>query len=117
MITVCFDIDHTIWEITKGADGKYHQVPDYGLIQALRWFHGNGDRVYVWSAGGVDYAQAIVNKLGLDIMVEVIPKGVHTKKGVGTKSIDICFDDEAVRLAKVNVVVNREPLEESLKLT
>jgi hypothetical protein len=45
---------------------KLDQMPDYDLIQVLRWFHANGDQVYVWSAGGVNYCWAVVSKLGLD---------------------------------------------------
>lgn len=107
---IAFDVDHTIWKIEKGADGRPHQVPDYDLIQVLRWFHNNGDEVYVWSAGGVDYAKTIVHKLGLDHIVTVIPKGIYGEPESGLK-MDISFDDEEVNLASVNIKVSREPIE------
>lgn len=107
---IAFDIDHTIWKIVKGNDGKMHQVPDYDLIQVLRWFHANGDEVYIWSAGGVDYAKMIAHKLGFDTFVTVIAKGIYGEPESGLK-IDLCFDDEEVNLASVNIRVSREPLE------
>jgi hypothetical protein len=38
---------------TTEKDGRVasDQVPDFGLIQVLRWFVANGDDVYVRSAG------------------------------------------------------------------
>lgn len=107
MKQIAFDIDGTIWKIVKGADGKLCQVPDYDLIQVLRWFHNNGDKVYIWSAGGIDYAQTIANKLGLDTMVEVISKGMYGDPNSGIK-IDLCFDDEKVKLATTNIRVKRK---------
>ena len=96
-MNICFDIDDTLWKI----DRKYmRQVPDYDLIQVLRWFFNNGDTIYIWSAGGVEHAQVVVDKLGLTDMVEVIQKGVN-------KEIDIAFDDEETKLAKVDVRVHR----------
>jgi hypothetical protein len=102
-LAVCFDVDDTIWKI----DHKHHiQVPDYDLIQVLRWFVANGDEVFVWSAGGCEYAQIIVGKLGLTDMVKVIPKGALGNKQL---NIDLTFDDDCHEaIGKVNVVVKRE---------
>lgn len=101
MIKISFDIDDTLWKI----DAKHmRQVPDYDLIQVLRWFYNNGDQVYVWSAGGMDYAKTIVDKLGLTDMVTVISKEV-----VQDNRMDIAFDDCETNLATVDVVVKREP--------
>lgn len=96
---VAFDIDDTIYRI---REDEKDQVPDYDLIQFLRWFASNGDTVIVWSAGGVDYANMIVKKLGLDRIVTVAPKGNHP----GLKP-DITFDDMVVTMGKANVLVNR----------
>ncbi len=121
MIKVAFDIDDTLWKIVPdnctdpvGAPqmmclcGKhFRQAPDYDLIQVLRWFHQNGDKIYVWSAGGVDYAKMIVTKLGLNGIVEVIPKGEFGAKNI---DIDLTFDDDvAEQIGKVNCTVKREP--------
>ena len=120
MITVAFDIDGTLWKIEEktwthkaihkfGMPHNLRQVPDYDLIQVLKWHVSNGDKVYVWSAGGTDYAKTILEKLGLDQLVEVIPKG----QWHGRPSIDLCYDDEDVDLATVNIKVKRPPLSDN----
>lgn len=106
---IAFDVDDTLWKVVRTPEGDTvgRQVPDYDLIAVLRWFKSNGDEVFVWSAGGVDYAQQIVDKLGLTDMCTVIPKRdiVHMEPG---KFIDIAFDDMPdVALGKVNVHVKR----------
>jgi hypothetical protein len=97
MISVCFDIDDTIWKCRWKP--RLEQIPDYDLIQVVRWFHQNGDKVFFWSAGGIDYCQTIINKLGLDEYGKVVAKGFFKP--------DISFDDEEVTLGNVNVRVNR----------
>lgn len=114
---IAFDIDDTLWKIQRDytTEGKepstvcpcgyrYKQAPDYELIAVLKWFYENGDEVFVWSAGGMEYAQVIVDKLGLDGMVTVISK----EKDEARNDIDIAFDDCEVGLGKVNVLVKRE---------
>ncbi len=128
MITVAFDIDDTLWKVIdegpttpedrlkayKGEDviHKFHQSLDYDMIQLLRWYQKNGDRVIVWSAGGVDYTTNFVNKFRLqeDGPIEVIEKRLYvpaTVVGVKVYSVDICYDDQEVNLAKVNIRVRR----------
>lgn len=97
VLKVAFDIDDTLWKIRKD---HRDQVPDYGLIAVLLWFVNNGDKVFVWSAGGVEYAKSVVRRLGLDDVVEVIPKGKR-------EGIDIAFDDAETGLAKVDIGVKR----------
>lgn len=111
---IAFDIDDTLWKIVRYIDDKGHkagrQVPDYDLIQVLRWFYNNGDEVFIWSAGGMDYAKTIAEKLGLIDMVTIIPK-MHTDKegkGTGMPLMDIAFDDCESRLAKVDIRVKRD---------
>ena len=117
---IAFDLDDTLWKVIHGCsdDCEFRQqhpsericdvhlrttkqVPDYELIAVLKWFYQNGDYIHVWSAGGVDYAQTIVDKLGLEKMVTVIPKG-------SSEDMDLTFDDEAVTLGKVNIKVKRK---------
>lgn len=93
---ICFDIDDTLYKIRLD---RRDQVPDYDLIQVLRWFHKNGDEVFVWSAGGIDYAETFVKKFGLDDLVTVVTKGSFKP--------DIAFDDCETNLAKVDVRINR----------
>jgi hypothetical protein len=103
-LKVAFDIDDTLYKVEHYADldgfPRFRQVPDYELIQVLKWFVNNKDEVYVWSAGGIDYAETIMKKLGLDKYVKIIQKGEGT-------DIDLCFDDEDVTLAKTNVQIDR----------
>ena len=106
---IAFDIDDTLWKVRiREVDGRQvgDQVPDYDLIQVLKWFYNNGDNIFVWSGGGVDYAQQIVDKLGLTDMVQVIPK-VALNDDSNPYNIDIAFDDEETDLAKVDVHVRR----------
>ena len=121
---IAFDIDDTLWKIEKVHDccarktdatcvggTKFRQVPDYEIIQVLKWFYNNGDDVYVWSAGGLDYAQTIVDKLGLSEMVTVIPKKAPGADYQGSiDDIDIAFDDQDTELGKVDVRVKRDDI-------
>ncbi|MFA5396025.1 MAG: hypothetical protein WC346_08470 [Methanogenium sp.] len=100
---VCFDIDDTLYKIRMD---KRDQVPDYDLIQVLRWFCQNGDDVYVWSAGGIEYAKVFVQKLGLDDIVTVVEKGSFKP--------DIAFDDCETKLGRVDIKVKRETTEEDI---
>ena len=101
---VVFDIDDTLYQCRRVPPGG--QFPDYGLIQVLQWFAFNGDEVYVWSAGGVEYARQIVERLGLENLVIVIPK-VALNDASNPHRIDLAFDDCETKLAKVDVIVRR----------
>ncbi len=101
-INVAFDIDDTIWKINVKMK---RQEPDYKLINVLLWFVENGDNVFIWSAGGMDYCKMITNKLGLDEYVKVLPKPDLGKKD---RRIDLCFDDSEVRLATTSCLVYRK---------
>lgn len=102
---IAFDIDDTLWKIriykTNGTVVG-DQVPDFDLIQVLRWFVANGDDVYVWSAGGVPYAQQIVDKLGLSEFVTVVPKQEDPRF-----IPDLTFDDEPIKIGMVNCKIRR----------
>lgn len=67
-------------------------------------------REIVKGVGGVDYAQTIARKLGLDTIATVIPKGETSVSG-GNLGIDLCFDDEDIQLASVNIKIKRKPLD------
>lgn len=104
MVRVTFDCDDTIAKIIK-QEGSYTQIPDYDLMQVVRWFINNGDEVYLWSAGGVDYAANWARKLGIYDQVKIIPK---VELGETHPQIDIAFDDVESDLGKVTVRVKRE---------
>jgi hypothetical protein len=106
---VAFDIDDTLWKVRiRNVLGRVvgDQVPDYDIIQVLRWFAANGDDVYVWSAGGIDYAQQIVDKLGLSESVTVVAKQEDPRF-----IPDLTFDDEAIKIGMANCRVRRPDYE------
>jgi hypothetical protein len=105
MVRVAFDIDDTLRRLRAKEDGENRvtvdAIPDYDLIAVLRWFHGNGDSVFAWSAGGVEYTRNAITNLGLDQMVTIIPK-------MSGLDMDIIFDDQdAKALGKILVKVKR----------
>lgn len=118
-VSVAFDIDDTLYKIIPEGEPlegggwlKWHQSLDYEMINLLRWYQKNGDRVIVWSAGGIDYATNFVNKFGLqeDGPIDILEKKLYSPglvENVRIYSIDICYDDQEVTLAKVNIRVRR----------
>lgn len=96
---IAFDIDDTLYKIV-GIAPRLHQIPDYDVIQILLLLRKFGAKIIVWSGGGIEYAQTIVDKLGLTEFVTVMEKGA-------TK-VDLTFDDQQVKLGTVNFWINRE---------
>jgi hypothetical protein len=106
---IAFDVDDTLYKVRiRKVDGRVigDQIPDYDIIQVLRWFVSNGDEVFVWSAGGTDYAQQIVDKLGLSEAVRVIPKREDPRF-----IPDLTFDDECIKIGMVNCKIQRPDYE------
>ena len=105
---IAFDVDDTLWMVVRDKKNPSYgrQVPDYDLIQVLKWFYNNGDTLYIWSAGGVEYAQQIAEKLGIAHMLTAIPK-VALGDDSNPYKIDIAFDDCETKLAKVDVLIKR----------
>lgn len=98
MSVIAFDIDDTLI-VPSVATSSDVDTPNYDTIALYRWFQAQGNRMVVWSGGGVDYARMWANKLGL------FPCEIRVKEK--TPDIDICFDDCLVDLAKVNIKVGR----------
>lgn len=92
MKSVAFDIDGTLIRQTD-----YGSVPRYEIINLLLFFNSYNYEIYVWSGGGIDYAKTWSEKLGITCAI-AIPKNKDMY-------IDLCFDDEEVDLAKVNIKV------------
>jgi len=101
-LNICWDIDDTIWVCRPE---HCDQVPDYDLIQVLRWFYYNGDNVFIWSAGGTQYAEQISKKLGLDGMAKILSKPPLYGRD---PKIDLTFDDSEIGLGTVSCLINRE---------
>jgi len=93
-MNIAFDLDETL------VSGKTH-APNYDLIQVLRWFYSNGDDIYVWSAGGIEYVERIIEKLGLSLFVMVVAKG----SSYPTPHMDLTFDDQIITLGRTNIKV------------
>lgn len=87
MAKICCDVDGTL--IHHKDD-----TPRYEIIALLKSFEKLGCEIFIWSGGGVDYAQHWANKLGLKY--PVIAKG--------SIKADIAIDDEEVGLGLVNLM-------------
>ncbi len=96
---IAFDIDDTLYKIV-GIAPRLRQIPDYEVIHLLLLLHKFGANIIVWSGGGNDYAQTIVDKLGLTEFVTVMEKG--------SIKVDLTFDDQKIKLGTVNFWINRE---------
>lgn len=113
---IAFDIDDTLWKIVKDdsprPDGvgatcacglHVKQVADDDMIAIAEAFLRAGHEVFVWSAGGIPYATSWLSRF--------VPHWAG-KVGVISKEkewdMDVCFDDQEVDLARVNVRVRRE---------
>jgi phosphoserine phosphatase len=89
-IRVAFDVDGTLIDICQ-------DVPKYDNIALFKHFERLDCDMFIWSGGGIDYAQHWMNKLGLEATI--------INKEESINFIDICFDDEVVNLAKINIQV------------
>lgn len=92
-MTIAFDVDFTL------INGD--NTPNYDTIDLYRWFERNGDRMIVWSGGGLDYAKMWAEKLHLKPWT-CAPKTIEVARSL---DVDIAVDDEIVALGKVNIKV------------
>lgn len=83
-LTVAFDCDDTL--IMWSESGR--AMPNYNVIELMRWFQRNGHRVIVWSGGGIPYATEWIEKFNLYWMAD--PPEVLEK---GSVPVDIAVDD------------------------
>ena len=104
-IIIAFDIDGTIYGspfINKGEP-----VLNLRTVQLMELLHEHirNCKIYVWSGGGREYAEAIVTKFGLDKWVDKCFSKTDYDNIV-SGSVDICFDDEPfTNLAAINLIV------------
>ncbi len=94
---ICFDVDGTL--VSMG------NTPNYRVIDILRWFVEHGDRVYIWSGGGIEYAEHWIDKLGIDRFSNTLLPQMKSKEVAEEIKPDITFDDEFITLGKVNIKV------------
>jgi hypothetical protein len=103
-LVIAFDVDDCLL-IPSIATGLPLDTPNYETIAIYQWFKSQGYYIVIWSGGGIDYATRWAEKFGLqpdEVMIK--------KREIDEKSdpvVDICFDDCAVNLAKVNLRVKR----------
>ena len=89
-ITVFFDVDSTLvlWDATqeemaikgiKFGEGDYAVmcVPHEKHIEMLRQHKARNHLIVVWSAGGVSWAEAVIKKLGLEDLVDLVVTKPH----------------------------------------
>jgi len=95
-VRVAFDVDGTL------VDLHDYRKPRPSVVNKLHWHYRRGDEVFVWSGGGVDYAQRVVERLGLAHMVTVIAKLPNVSVA---QKIQLCYDDQDVSLAPEGVRV------------
>ena len=92
MLKIAIDVDGTLIKQVNGLD-----VPRYDVIWLLTSLQLVGNKIYVWSGSGLDYAKRWAEKLGLE-EVEVVEKGSFVP--------DISIDDVAdTNLGTVNMKV------------
>lgn len=113
---IAVDIDDTLWKLVRDDSPRIEgvgavcacgvplkQEVDKLLIEFVHSLIVNGDKVFIWSAGGVDHARNFIKKFApaWELLVEVIPK----EEG---HDIDITIDDQLITLGKINLRVWRE---------
>lgn len=89
-LKIAFDVDGTLF--------NYDDKPNEGIIKLLKKL-ADYHEIYVWSGGGKGYAEQRVRELGLEEYVV----SCHSKLE-GLK-VDICFDDQASKLASIDVQI------------
>jgi hypothetical protein len=109
-MNIAFDIDNTLYKVipieisSSGLVTRFKQIPDIDVFNLLYWYLNNGDHVFIWSAGGLDYTQNFIDKFfNPQYKIHALTKMVNMCDG--KFFIDICYDDKEVKLAKVNVLV------------
>ena len=100
---IAFDVDDTLI-VPRIVTGLDVDTPNYDNIAIFNWFRLQGAYMIIWSGGGKDYAEMWAKKLGLRADEY---RDKSTNEESFDESIDICFDDCDVKLAKVNVKVKR----------
>lgn len=104
---IAFDVDGTLINAYSippfmvGSKNPWNKmVRNTWVIDMLIGFRQADHYIIVWSGGGKQYAEQVCRDLGIE-------KFVHEcwSKTDNDGSIDICFDDQEVKLAKTNIRV------------
>lgn len=115
---IAFDIDDTLFKLVKDEDQNrlagvgaqcacgepLKQVPDDMLVAFVHQLLLDPEnQVFLWSAGGRAHCEGFIARFAPAWRGIV---GILDKEQ--NQDIDICFDDQDVSLAKVNLRVKRE---------
>lgn len=115
---IAFDIDDTLYKLVRddsprpfpgvGANcicGTHlrQEVDETMMALAHTLALDPANDVFFWSAGGVEYAHSFIRRFcpAMASLVSVIEKKAN-------QQIDICFDDQPVDLATINLRLTRE---------
>jgi len=90
-LNIAFDVDGTLIHQV----GEAEDTPRYDIISQFHFYENLGNTMFIWSGGGVSYAERWAERLGLK--AKIVPKGSFLP--------DITFDDMNVNLGKVNIRV------------
>lgn len=103
-IIVAFDVDGTILNNEGATSDNGINLPVVQLMEVLKRKMKN-TRIIVWSGGGKDYAEHIVEKYGLGKYVDdCYGKTMYEEELDG--KVDIAFDDQhAFSMAEKNIIV------------
>ncbi len=102
---IAFDVDGTIY----GSPFMHRAEPVLNLrtVQLMELLHEHvrNVKIYVWSGGGQEYAEQIVNKFGLEKWVDKCFSKQEFDETIHGE-VDIAFDDEPFfALADKNLIV------------
>lgn len=102
-ITIAFDVDGTLISNTNGLGKEHINLVPFQLMVLLS--KQKNVRIMVWSGGGMDYANQIVLKYGLQQYVDIVI-GKQDYDELLHGHVDIAFDDQhEFALADKNIIV------------
>lgn len=104
-LRIFFDVDGTIYGSPLAC--KSEPSANIKIVQLMELLHDNikNVKIFVWSGGGKEYAESIVNKFGLNKWVD----GCFAKQDYNEEiwgKVDIAFDDQhEFSMADKNLIV------------
>lgn len=98
MMKVAFDVDGTLIH----QEGPLSDTPRYDVVSLFKLLEQFGCEMYIWSGGGVDYAERWRDKLGLK--ATVVAKGSF-QPDLAVDDMDLDFRAVERSLGKVNLQV------------
>ena len=85
-MVIAFDVDGTLFDSNDNSRLE--------VIHFLGALHKAGHEIWIWSGGGVNYAIHKCRNIETPVVFSAKFK---------TDEVDVCFDDQDVNLAKVNI--------------